>query len=73
MSDLSEHTPAQPEWLEIVREKVAAMRFGSVQIYVHEGRVTQIEANERTRIAHDASGAGGAASSAAAKFGKKKA
>ena len=37
-------------WLEIVRQKVSAMRFGSVQIVVHEGRVTQVESTEKTRL-----------------------
>ena len=40
-------------WLEIVRQKVAAMRVGSVQIVVHEGRVTQVESTEKTRFAAD--------------------
>ena len=40
-------------WLEIDRQKVAAMRFGSVQIVVHEGRVTQVESTEKTRFAAD--------------------
>ena len=49
-------TSAAPEetspesWLEIVRQKVAGMRFGSVQIVVHEGRVTQVESTEKTRL-----------------------
>ncbi len=37
-------------WLDIVRQKVGAMRFGSVQIIVHEGRVTQVESTEKTRL-----------------------
>jgi hypothetical protein len=37
-------------WLEVVRQKVAAIRFGSVQITVHEGRVTQVESLEKTRF-----------------------
>ncbi|MES2706837.1 MAG: YezD family protein [Verrucomicrobiota bacterium] len=41
------------DWLAVVRDKVAAIRFGSVQITVHDGRVTQVEANEKTRIAPD--------------------
>lgn len=41
------------DWLAVVREKVAAIRFGSIQITVHEGRVTQVEANEKTRISSD--------------------
>ena len=43
-------TPSAEPWLTVVRDKVAAIRFGSVQITVHEGRVTQIEANEKTRF-----------------------
>lgn len=43
--------PNTPEpWLEVVRQKVAAIRFGSVQITVHEGRVTQVESLEKTRF-----------------------
>lgn len=42
-------------WLEVVRQKVATMRFGSVQIVVHEGRVTQIENTEKTRFAAEES------------------
>ncbi len=38
------------DWLEVVRQKVANLRFGSIQITVHEGRVTQIESIEKTRI-----------------------
>lgn len=41
---------SQEAWLEIVRQKVSAMRFGSVQIIVHEGRVTQVESTEKTRL-----------------------
>jgi len=39
--------------MEVVRRKVAVMRFGSVQITVHDGRVTVVDALERTRIAPD--------------------
>jgi hypothetical protein len=37
-------------WLEIVRRKAAQMRFGSVHVTIHEGRVTLVEATERTRL-----------------------
>ena len=36
--------------MEVVRNKVEALRFGSIQIIVHEGRVTQIESLEKTRF-----------------------
>jgi len=41
---------AEPAWLGIVREKVEGLRFGVVQIVVHDRKVTQIERTEKTRI-----------------------
>ena len=38
-------------WLRIVREKVASMRFGSINVTVHDGRVTQVDATEKVRFA----------------------
>ncbi len=38
------------DWVEIVREKVRTLRFGVVQIVVHDSKVTQIERTERTRL-----------------------
>ena len=40
----------QPDWLTIVREKVETLRYGVVQIVIHDSQVTQIERTERTRI-----------------------
>ena len=37
-------------WIKIVHQKVESMRFGSIQIIVHEGRVTQVESTEKTRL-----------------------
>lgn len=39
-----------PDWLGLVREKVEGLRYGVVQVVVHEGRVTQIERTEKTRL-----------------------
>jgi hypothetical protein len=39
-----------PKWLSLVREKVAGLQYGVVQIVVHNSRVTQIERTERTRL-----------------------
>lgn len=48
---ISDSTPSpQPDWLQIVREKVESLRYGVVQLVVHDGRVTQIERTEKTRI-----------------------
>ncbi len=41
---------ATPDWLNLVREKVESLRFGVVQLVVHDGKVTQIERTEKTRI-----------------------
>ena len=42
--------PNSSDWVEIVREKVRTLRFGVVQIVVHDSKVTQIERTERTRL-----------------------
>lgn len=51
---LSNSTPtsaaATPDWVALVREKVEGLRYGVVQLVVHDGRVTQIERTEKTRL-----------------------
>jgi hypothetical protein len=43
--------PAQSEeWLEVVKRQVSALRFGSVEITVHEGRVVQVETSTKVRF-----------------------
>lgn len=44
--------PAVPkaDWVELVRQKVEALEFGSVQIVVHDSRVVQVESTERHRF-----------------------
>lgn len=41
---------AAPEWLQLVRGKVESLRYGVVQIVVHDNQVTQIERTEKTRF-----------------------
>ena len=43
----------QPEWLGIVRNHVENLRYGVVQLVVHDGRVTQIERTEKVRLPSD--------------------
>jgi hypothetical protein len=43
-------TGASQDWLEIVREQVNSLRFGVVEIVVHDSRVVQIEKTERVRL-----------------------
>lgn len=43
-------TGEKPDWLEIVRRQVNSLRFGVVQIVVHDSHVTQIDKTERVRL-----------------------
>ena len=45
-----EHLEILPEWLEIVRRQVKSLRFGVVQIVVHDSQVAQIDKTERVRL-----------------------
>ena len=44
------NTQSSADWLELVSQKVQSLRFGVVQIVVHDSRVTQIERTEKTRL-----------------------
>jgi len=51
ISSLESHkTSSHPQWLDIVQDRVGSVRFGTVQIVIHEGRVTQVDSTERTRL-----------------------
>jgi len=39
-----------PEWLELVRRQISSLKFGTVQITVHDSRVTQVERVEKVRL-----------------------
>jgi len=39
-----------PEWLQVVRAQVESLKFGTVQITIHESSVVQIERVEKTRL-----------------------
>ncbi len=38
------------DWLEIVRRQVGSLRYGVVQVVVHDSQVTQIDKTERVRL-----------------------
>jgi len=40
----------EPSWLRLVQGEVELMRFGVVQIVVHDSRVVQIERTEKLRL-----------------------
>ena len=39
------------DWLRLVPERVEKLRYGVVQLFVHDGRVTQIECTGKPRLA----------------------
>lgn len=46
-TDLDDATPA---WERAVLAAIRTLRFGSVEVVVHEGRVVQIETREKVRF-----------------------
>jgi hypothetical protein len=49
-SEAKEGEETVPAWVEIVRRQVDSLRFGVVQIVVHDSEVTQIDKTERVRL-----------------------
>jgi len=41
---------AAPDWVALVKQQVEALRFGVVQIVIHDAQVTQVEKTERVRL-----------------------
>jgi hypothetical protein len=48
-SDEVEALPSAP-WLAVVSDNVQSLRYGVVQIVVHDSKVVQVERTERTRF-----------------------
>jgi len=46
----SELTPDRFAWVELVRNQVNSLRFGVIQIVIHDSRVVQIERTEKVRL-----------------------
>ena len=48
--DRTESSAGIEPWLATVQNRVHSIQYGLVQITLHEGRVTQIDATEKMRI-----------------------
>lgn len=48
---------SQDNWLKFVREQIGSLRYGAVEIIVHDSQVMQIEKTERLRLDKTANGA----------------
>ena len=53
----TENKPASPaatasseEWTAYVLKKIESLKYGSLQIVVHDGRIMQVEATEKIRF-----------------------
>ena len=49
-TDLQGAAQRPESWIEAVRAQVGSLRFGVVQIVVHDARVVQIEKTEKIRF-----------------------
>jgi hypothetical protein len=43
-------SPDLPPWLSVVRKEAASLRFGLIQIKVHDGEIVQIESTRKLRV-----------------------
>jgi hypothetical protein len=50
MSETPESDNGLEAWLEIIRQQVASVRYGVVQIVVQDSQLAQIEKTERVRL-----------------------
>jgi hypothetical protein len=50
MSALNNTNSITQSWLGIVAKQVESLKFGVVQITIHESRVVQIEKTEKVRL-----------------------
>lgn len=48
--EFSAKPPTKDGWLDLVQQHVRSLRYGVVQVVVHDGRVIQIEKTERVRL-----------------------
>lgn len=46
----SSESEGLPPWLRLVWQHVDTLKFGAVQITVHDSQVTQVERLEKTRL-----------------------
>ncbi len=44
------HADTDPAKWNLVRDALGRLRFGSIQLTIHEGKLVQIDVTERTRL-----------------------
>jgi len=48
-----EQLPLSPALLRALREALRAIRYGTVELVIHDGRVVQLERREKVRFDHE--------------------
>ncbi len=51
IKSVENHDPDGPEWVHVLRRAVEGLRYGSVEVVVHDGRVVQVETRQKVRFA----------------------
>lgn len=49
-SKAGEDKSPAPAWIDLVRKQVSSLKFGTVQITIHDARVTQVERLDKVRL-----------------------
>lgn len=53
MSEAAARKDEEAAWERTVRQAVRGLRYGSVEVQVHDGRVVQVETRAKVRFADD--------------------
>jgi hypothetical protein len=56
--ELKGKTSDELKWIDLVIQQVGSLRYGVVEIIVHDSRVIQIEKTERVRLEKNTNNAG---------------
>ena len=40
----------EPKWLQLVRKQIESLKFGTVQVTVHDSQVTEVSRVEKVRL-----------------------
>lgn len=43
-------TQNDSDWIDALAERVKGLRYGTIEVVIHQGRVTQIETTEKIRF-----------------------
>jgi hypothetical protein len=59
MSEELQNQHSNPPWLGVLKGQIESLRYGTVQVVVHEARVVQIERTEKLRFENPVRGSSG--------------